>query len=224
MSGDVHVRFCESLRGKFPRATRLTPPSPGRHVYFDGTDLQSGDTSAITSACLPKYGMLVDLRAYAKTSHMKPIRMGGKEYYEYVCDPRTLASLKKDSDFLSAVIQAGPRGTKKNPFFTGSIFTVDGLIISEHEKCYNTKGAIAPNKWGGSGDVNGTRSLLLGCQALGFVDVGAPDWVEKGFDYDSKQGISTDKFLGFKKPRFDNQYTGNADEDFGVICCDLHIK
>jgi len=23
MSGDVHVRFCESLRGKFPRATRL---------------------------------------------------------------------------------------------------------------------------------------------------------------------------------------------------------
>ena len=205
-------------------ADDITPPSPGRHVYFDGTDLQSGDTSAITSACLPKYGMLVDLRAYAKTSHMKPIRMGGKEYYEYVCDPRTLASLKKDSDFLSAVIQAGPRGTKKNPFFTGSIFTVDGLIISEHENCYNTKWAIAPNKWGGSGDVNGTRSLLLGCQALGFVDVGAPDWVEKGFDYDSKQGISTDKFLGFKKPRFDNQYTGNADEDFGVICCDLHIK
>jgi hypothetical protein len=23
MSGDVHVRFCESLRGRFPRATRL---------------------------------------------------------------------------------------------------------------------------------------------------------------------------------------------------------
>ena len=24
MSGDVHVRFCEHLRGKFPRVTRLT--------------------------------------------------------------------------------------------------------------------------------------------------------------------------------------------------------
>jgi hypothetical protein len=30
MSGDVHVRFCESLRGQFPWATRLivTPETP----------------------------------------------------------------------------------------------------------------------------------------------------------------------------------------------------
>jgi N4-gp56 family major capsid protein len=203
----------------------ITPPSAGRHVYFDGSDLQEGDTSAITTTCLPKYGMLVDLRAYAKTSHMKPIVMGGKEYYEYVCDPRTLASLKKDPDFLSAVVQAGPRGTKDNPFFTGSTFTIDGLILTEHERCFNTKKAVSGvDKWGTGADIDGTRSLLLGAQSLGFVDVGEPDWVEKGFDYDSKQGINVDKFLGFRKPRFDNQYTGNADEDFGVIAVDLHLK
>lgn len=202
----------------------ISPPTTGRHFYFDGTDLQPGNTGAITSACLPKYGMLVDLRAYAKISHLKPIKMGGKDYYIYLCDPRTLAALKKDSDFLTAVTNAGPRGTSSNPFFTGAIFTVDGLVLMEHEKCYNTKGAASGAKWGAGGVVDGTRSLVLGSQSLGFVDVGSPDWVEKGFDYDSKQGISTDKFLGFRKPKFDNQYTGNADEDFGVIAVDLYMK
>jgi N4-gp56 family major capsid protein len=205
-------------------ADDVTPPSAGRHVRFDGTDLQQGDTTAIDASHLPKYGMLVDLRAYAKTSHLKPIRMGGKEYYLYLCDPRTLAELKKDDDMLKAVTTAGERG-KSNPFFSGAIFTVDGLVIMEHNLVYNTKGIIAAgSKWGAAGDVDGTRSLLLGCQSLGLVDVGSPDWVEKGFDYDSKQGISTDKFVGFRKPRFDNQYTGNADEDFGVIAVDLYLK
>jgi N4-gp56 family major capsid protein len=205
-------------------AADITAPSAGRHFYFDGTDLQAGNTANIAATCVPKYGMLVDLKAYAKISHLKPITMGGKEYYQYVCDPRVVAALKKDSDFLSAVTNAGTRGTEANPFFTGSIFTVDGLVITEHEKCFNTKGAASGSKWGAAGAINGTRSLLLGCQALGMVDVGAPDWVEKGLDYDSKQGISTDKFIGFRKPRFDNQYTGNADEDFGVIALDLYLK
>jgi len=203
----------------------ISAPSAGRHFYYDGSDLQAGNTAAITSACVLKYGALVDIKAYARTSHMKPIRMGGKDYYLYVCDPRTVASLKKDSDFLSAVTQAGPRGTNQNPFFTGAITTVDGLVIMEHEYCFNTSLATSGvDKWGAGDDVDGTRSLLLGSQALGFVDIGEPDWVEKGFDYDSKQGISTDKFLGFRKPYFDNPYTGNADEDFGVIALDLYLN
>lgn len=202
----------------------VTPPSAGRHLYFDGTDLQAGNTAAITSACVPKYGMLVDVKAYAKTSHMKPIKMGGRDYYMWICDPRELAALKKDSDFIAALTQAGPRGTDKNPYFTGAMVTVDGIVIMEHEKCFNTKGAATGSKWGAAGDVNGSRSLFLGSQALGMVDVGQPDWVEKKFQYDSVQGISTDKFIGFRKPQFDNQYTGNADEDFGVIALDLYLK
>lgn len=205
-------------------ASDVTPPSPGRHFYFDGTDLQAGDTAAITSACVPKYGMLVDLKAYAKVSHMKPLRMGGKDCYIWLCDPRELAALKRDADFISAVTTAGPRGTSQNPYFTGSIVTIDGLIIMEQEKCFNTKGAADTFKWGAGGDVDGSRSLLLGAQALGMVDVGAPSWVEKKFDYDTIQGISTDKFVGFRKPRFDNPYTKNANEDFGVIALDLYLK
>ncbi len=206
-------------------AADVTAPSTGRHFYFDGSDLQAGDTAAITSSCVPKYGFLVDLKAYAKVSHLKPIKMGGKDYYLWVCDPRTLAALKTDSDFLSAVTNAGPRGTKENPFFTGGIHTVDGIVIMEHEKCFNTKGATSGvDKWGAGADVDGSRSLFLGAQALGLVDVGAPEWIEKKFNYDAKQGISTDKFIGFRKPRFYNPYTKNDDEDFGIIAVDFYLK
>lgn len=208
---------------KLSYASDVSAPSAGRHFYFDGTDLQEGDTTAIDSDCVPAYGMIVDLRAYAKVSHMAPIRVGGKEYYLYVCDPRTLAALKKDSDFLAAVTRAAKRGME-NPFFSGSIVTIDGVVIMEHNLVYNTKGLASGSKWGADSTVDGTRSLLLGAQALGFVDVGAPDWVEKGFDYDSKQGISVDKFLGFRKPVFDNPYTGNDDEDFGVMAIDLYLS
>ena len=204
-------------------ANDVTAPSAGRHFRFDGTNLQAGDTAVITSGHVPKYGMLVDLKAYAKVSHVKPLVMNGKDHYIWICDPRSLAALKKDPDFISALTSAGPRGMKNNPYFTGAMFTVDGIIIMEHNLVYNTKQALAGSKWGAGGNVDGTRSLLLGGQALGFVDVGAPDWVEKDFDYDSKHGISVDKFVGFRKPYFDNPYTGNADEDFGVIAVDLAI-
>ena len=202
----------------------VTAPSAGRHFGFDGTDLVAGNTANVALTWVPKYGMLVDLKAYAKVSHMKPLVMGGKEHYIWVCDPRTLAALKKDTDFISALTNAGPRGLKDNPYFTGAMFTIDGIIIMEHNLVYNTKAAASGSKWGAASAVDGTRSLFLGGQALGFVDVGAPDWVEKDFDYDSKHGISIDKFLGFRKPYFDNPYTGNADEDFGVIALDLGLK
>ena len=49
------------------------------------------------------------------------------------------------------------------------------------------------------------------------ADIGAPEWVEKGFDYENQQGISTGKILGFLKPKFNSIYAGNTTQDFGVI-------
>ena len=65
--------------------------------------------------------------------------------------------------------------------------------------------------------------LFCGAQALGYADIGAPDWVEKGFDYDNQQAIATGKIVGFKKPVFKSQKT-NTQEDFGVICVDMAHK
>ncbi|MCJ7797289.1 MAG: DUF4043 family protein, partial [Thermoleophilia bacterium] len=55
-----------------------------------------------------------------------------------------------------------------------------------------------------------------GAQALGMADIGNPEWVEKGFDYDNQQGISVAKIMGFLKPKFNSIYDATT-EDFGLM-------
>jgi hypothetical protein len=99
---------------------------------------------------------------------------------------------------------------------------VDGLMIHEYRHVYNTQGAASGSKWGSGSTVDGQRTLFAGAQALGIADIGAPEWVEKGFDYDNQQGISIGKMFGFLKPVFRSQIDA-SDEDFGVIVCDTAI-
>jgi hypothetical protein len=94
-------------------------------------------------------------------------------------------------------------------------------VFHEHRLVYNTLGAANGSKWGG-GAVDGSRALILGRQALGYVDLGAPEWVEKKFQYDSMIGINVDKMFGLLKPKFYNVNTG-AVEDFGVMALDHAI-
>ena len=70
--------------------------------------------------------------------------------------------------------------------------------------------------------MNGTRTLLCGAQALGMVDLGAPEWTEKLFQYDSQQGINVDKMMGLLKPKFHSIYDDSV-EDFGIVAVDHYI-
>ena len=87
---------------------------------------------------------------------------------------------------------------------------------------FNTRGATSGNKWGVTGTVDGSRALLVGAQALGFADLGAPEWTEKMFEYDSSAGISVDKMIGMIKPKFYSQYSKSV-EDFAVVALDHAI-
>ena len=202
-------------------ASDVSAPTANRHLNWDGTALVAGDTGTIASTFLPTYKMIIDLVAYAKDHYIKPLMSGGREYFVLFVKPGTLAELKKDADYQRAVTTAMPR-SEKNPWFTGATVTIDGVVIHEHNLVFSTKGAVAPNKWGAGGAVDGTRSLLCGAQAMGMVDLGSPDWVEKGFDYESKQGINVDKMFGLLKPKFHSIYD-NATEDFGVIAIDHYL-
>jgi len=51
------------------------------------------------------------------------------------------------------------------------------------------------------------------------ADIGAPEWVEKGFDYENQQGIAVGKIVGFLKPTFSTIYEAGTVEDFGVLSC-----
>lgn len=204
-------------------AADVRAPSAKRSLMYDGTSLQASNTAAITSAFLPSYKMIVDLIAYAKEHYVRPLTDGGKQYFVLLVAPGTLAALKKDPDYQRAVVAVATKAGTDSPWFSGATVTVDGAVIHEHNKVYNTKGAAAGSKWGADGNVNGTRTLLCGAQAMAMCDLGAPDWVEKLFQYDSQQGINVDKMIGFLKPQFHSIYDDSV-EDFGIVAVDHYLQ
>lgn len=203
-------------------AADVSAPSAKRSVMWDGTALVPSVTADIASTFVLSYKAIVDMIAYAKEHYVKPLMSGGKEYYVILLHPNSLAQLKKDPDYQRAVVTALPRNAD-NPFFTGSTVTIDGAVLHDHRLVYTTKGAASGAKWGASGAVNGTRTLLCGAQALAMADLGAPEWDEKTFQYGSQQGINIDKMIGFKKPKFMSIYD-NSVEDFGIVAVDHYIQ
>lgn len=204
-------------------AADVTAPSAKRSLMWDGTSLAVSNTSSITTAFVPKYNMIVDSIAYAKEHRIKPLMHGGKPYYVIFLAPGSLAALKKDEAYQRAVVGAAGKMGTDSPWFTGATVTVDGAVIHEFNKVYNTKGAASGAKWGAAGAVNGTRTLLCGAQALAFADIGDGHWVEKLFNYDSRIGLNIDRMLGFLKPVFPSIYDG-SDEDFGILTIDHYLQ
>ncbi|MBD1554774.1 N4-gp56 family major capsid protein [Pseudomonas typographi] len=204
-------------------AADVSAPSSKRYLTWDGSNLVAGSTATVTTDSVPKYKMIVDAIAYAKSHKIRPVTSGGKEYFVLLVQPGTLAALKMDPLWQNGLTNAGVRGDN-NPWFTGATITVDGAIIHESNKVYTTLGAAAGSKWGADGNINGTRTLLLGAQALGFADIdqGGAGWVEKLFNYDTQMGVSLDRFIGFKKPRFYSA-TDKSVQDFGVLAIDHYL-
>lgn len=206
-------------------ATDVTAPSDRRHVRWDKATgrLVAGDTSAVTADDKMSYELLVNARALAKDRYIRgSIADANDEFYHVFLSPMQMKALKLDQDYLANIRNAGSRGEKKNPLFTGGIVTQDGLVIHEFRHVFNTMGAAAGDKWGDAGGIDGSRALLVGAQALAMADLGTPMWEEETFDYGNQHGISVGKILGFRKPRFHNIYDGSV-QDHGVLAIDTAI-
>ena len=198
-------------------ATNIAP-SANRHFNWDlsATSLVAGNTASIEAEDVISWEMLIQMRAQAEESYLKPVRMdGGVNVYHVFVTPTTMAHLKRDADFLANLRNAAPR-SNQNVLFKGSeTYYVDGLVIHSYRHVYNTRRAASGSKWGAGGAVDGAAVLFCGAQALGYADIGMPEWVEKGFDYDNQQGISVGKICGMLKPQF-TSVDGGTLEDFGV--------
>lgn len=204
-------------------AADVRPPSANRHFRWDATNgLEAGDTDALTAADLPTYDMLPEIKARAATKRITPINVGGKEYFILLVHENTMARLYRDANFRSALVGADARGGN-HKIFTGAVVTMNGLVIHPYARTFNTMGAATGNKWGAAGDVNGTRSLLLGAQGLALADLGAPDWEEEQPDYKNRYGVSLAKMGGWLKPQFPSSYDGGSVEDFGIMAIDHAI-
>ena len=204
-------------------AADVTAPTSNRHFNYNATSLVAGDTATVAATYLPKYGMVVDLMAEARTRGIKPVRVGGQDCYVYLCHPKHFAQLKKDADFRDAIINAADRGSK-NPIFSGATVTMDGLVIHTNNKCFTTLGAASGSKWGSGGTVNGTRSLLMGAQALAFADINENmAWEEEVKDYGNRYGVAISAFNGILKPQYISRFDSNTVQDFGVMSVNSYI-
>jgi len=201
-------------------AADVTAPTSQRRLRWDGAAkklVPNGATNTLVATDTPTWELFVQLKAYAKDQYLRGVKgPGGEEVFHAFLTPQAMAKLKLDPTYMQNVRNARQR-SEKNPLFTGSSVEIDGIVFHEFRHVYNTSGAIAPNKWGSSGDVDGCQILFCGAQALAMADIGNPEWVEKGFDYENQQGISVSKILGFLKPKFNSIYSGNTVQDFGVI-------
>lgn len=184
---------------------------------FDtGAFVDSKSGTGDTVADYPMWELFVQLKAYAKDNYIRGIREnGGEETYHAFLSPQANARLKLDNNYMLNLRHAQPRGDG-NQLFTGSTVKIDGIYFHEFRHVPNTRTAPSASKWGTGGFVDGCQILFCGAQAMGMADIGSPEWVEKGFDFENQQAISTGKILGFKKPQFYTQYSGGTIEDFGI--------
>lgn len=203
-------------------AADVTAPSTNRRLRWDGTAktlVAAAATSAITATDTPTWNMFVQLKAYAKDRYIRGVNgEGGEETFHAFLTPQAMAKLKMDPDYM-ANLRYSQQSSVNDKLFTGASVKIDGIYLHEFRHVYNTSQAASGSKWGAGGTVNGAQILFCGAQALGMADIGAPEWNEKGFDYDNQQGISIGKILGFLKPKFGNIYEQGLVEDFGVLSC-----
>ena len=202
---------------------KITAPTTNRHLRVSGTNIAAGDTSLITAGDTLKYKPLVRAKAFLKDTGLRGLRIGYNDLLHVFVTTSGMADLRLDADFMAAVKDAGARG-KVNPIFDGvDSIMVDGMMIHEYKYVYNTTGKASGQKWGSGGLVNGMRVLIMGAQALGFFDHGAPGWTEETFDYKNQVGIGTHKVFGMLKPVFHNDWTKHP-EDYGVGVLDCALS
>lgn len=206
-------------------AADVAAPSTRRTTRWDATAgvLKTHLTGSNTSASVdtddfPAWKMFVQLKAYAKNRYIRGVGGGGgQETFHAFLTPDAMAKLKQDPDY-NANLRYSQNSGVNDKLFSGDAVKIDGIYLHEFRHVPNTSG-LTSGMYGGGGAVHGCQILFCGAQALGMADIGAPEWNEKGFDYDNSQGISVGKIMGFLKPKFGNIYESNAVEDFGVISC-----
>lgn len=195
-------------------------PSAGRHFRYDGANklLVPGDSTQVVAGDKPSFNLIPALWALGQRSGVKPLRVGGEDFYVYLCSPEEEMALMQDPDFRNILVQGGDRGSK-NPIFKRGRLTMNGILIQPYRRVFTTLGAASGSKFGATGTVDGTRSLLLGAQALAYADIEIPEWNEDKFDYENRRGIVINKMMGMLKPQFPDATTGKT-EDFGILAID----
>ena len=175
--------------------------------------------SATTSYGTGNYLTLTDIdrcvtKAKTMSPKIRPIRMGGKDWYVMFLHPYQVFGLRNDTAAANswntlqrAAVQGGD--LTNNPIFTGALGVYNNVIL--HEWSYLPNGvsnsAVSLNAI--------RRAVFCGAQAglMAYGQGGGPNqmsWVEELFDYGNQLGVSAGMIGGLKKTVFNSA-------DFGTI-------
>jgi len=150
-----------------------------------------------------------------ETPQIQPIMVDGNEHYCIVMNPwqeydvRTSVITGQWLDIQKAA--AGAEG-RNNPIFKGSLGMYNDVIMHCH------KGVVRFDDYGASADVQASRALFMGRQAMvcAFGNAGSGlrfDWHEESRDNGNQAVITTSTVVGIKKTQFNSK-------DFGMISVD----
>lgn len=148
-----------------------------------------------------------------------PIMIEGEEHYCLVMSPWDEYNLRESTGAAGwTEIQKAAAGAegRKNPLFKGGLGMINNVVLQSH------KSVIRFNDYGAGANVEASRSLFLGEQAL-VVCFGSPgtglrfDWHEESRDNGNQAVVSTSSIFGVKKCRFNGT-------DFGMIAVDCAAK
>jgi len=133
---------------------------------------------------------------------LRPVKVGGKNYFVLVVHPDVMYDLKQSTAFLNARREAEKRGSE-NPLFTGSSAIWDGVVIHEHENC--TIGTDA----GSGGNVPYANCYLMGAQSLCLAWGKRGSVVQETFDYGNQHGYAYGMICKASKPSFNSKDYGS---------------
>ena len=171
-------------------------------VWNDGGTIKQttpASTLATADILTPKTISFMAAKAKLIDPKMRPIRVGGKDYYVLIVHPETARELKNDTTWQNAQQYAMPRGGD-NPLFTGALGMWDGVVVHEHDGIQK----MTVNS------VNANRNLFMGAQA-GLVAFGGDhSWHEETVDRGNKLSVSASIIYEMAKAKFNSK-------DFGVI-------
>lgn len=198
--------------------------APDANHIFACSALNVNKTAEVSlSATLTDILKLSDIdRAIVKAKTLdtpiRPIRVGGGEYYVLFIHPFQTFQLRNATGTTdwATVQQAAMQGGKinDNPIFTGALGMHNNVLIHEWTRLPNiiTAGeVVAPD----NGILDYRRAVFCGAQAgcIAKGGGGSPtqmSWVEELFDYENQLGVSAGCIFGIKKSIYNS-------EDFATI-------
>lgn len=186
-------------------ANTPTAPTSDRTVWAGGVSADSSLTSAMKMDT--KVLDAAKQKALLASPKVRPIKLEsgqwkGTDMYVAILHPYQFTDLRQDPVWNQAQREANVRGDS-NPIISGAGGTYNGIACYQHESVYL-------HTTGGSSSASIARGLLLGQQAVVFLEGRPAEWVEKSFDFGNKWAIAAGRIFGVQKTKFNSK-------DYGLI-------